>query len=58
MNLAPGTILQLHLIRVNGALREICTDLSQAEAYMRKHRRNGEYWRITPHSTLAHQLPT
>jgi len=50
---ANDTIL-LYLLRKNGALEEAFTSKTQAEDYMRKTRKNGEFWRIQEKLTAPH----
>lgn len=54
LKLLSGSQVDLHLVRVNGALVKIFTDLTQAEAYMRATRKNGEFWRINLITTEPH----
>jgi type II secretory pathway component PulL len=54
IRLKPGDKVQLHLVRINGALTEVFTDLQQAEQYMRDNRKNGQFWRIAPVVTQPH----
>lgn len=50
----PGDSVMIYLLRRNGALEEMFTSLTQAEAYMRSARKNGEFWRIQEKQTVPH----
>jgi len=53
--LKDATIL-IYLIRINGALDKVFTNLIQAETYMRANRKNGQFWRIQEKKTVPHEI--
>ena len=54
MKLNTGDTVMIYLIRRNGALEEVFTNKTQAEAYMRSARKNGEFWRIQEKRSVPH----
>jgi len=55
MILPANVTIPVYLLRCNGALEEVFTNKTQAEAYMRAVRKNGEHWRIHEKTTMPHQ---
>jgi len=55
MILQQGETVMVYLVRCNGALEEVFTSETQAEAYMRKFRKNGQFWRIQEKRTVPHE---
>lgn len=39
---------KVYLLRKNGALIDVFSTEDKAVAYMKEHRRNGQFWRIEP----------
>lgn len=55
MTPAQGESLTVHILRKNGAVAQVFTDLEQAENYMKLTRKNGEFWRIQSIKTAPHK---
>jgi len=53
--MSPGQTISVFMLRINGVVEEVFTDAEQAEDYMRKHRKTGQFWKIHERKTVPHK---
>ena len=55
MKLNSGDSVIVYILRKDGALEELFTNLPQAEEYIKARRQNGEFWCIQEKRTVPHE---